>query len=74
MPARWIDLLERLELVAALAKRDLGSHDYELFSARAIQSLVSKRYKDDGQRLKHPLPNGEPLHSRDPSADSSASG
>ncbi|MCK4958962.1 MAG: hypothetical protein KAT00_06170 [Planctomycetes bacterium] len=56
MPARWIDLLERLELVAALAKRDLGSHDYELFSARAIQSLISKRYKDDGTLLDHPTP------------------
>lgn len=69
MPARWTELLERLELVAALAKRDLSSYDYELFSARATQSLISKRYRDNGERLQHPLPSGQPLHSRDPSGD-----
>lgn len=67
MPARWIDLLERLELLAQQAQRELGSNDYELFSARAMQSLISKRYRDDGERLQHPLPSGQPLHSRDPS-------
>lgn len=70
MSARCFQLLERLELVAELAKRDLRSHDYELFSARAIQSLISKRYSDDGPRLRHPLPNGDPLPSRDPSGGS----
>ncbi len=59
MPARWIDLLERLELVAALAKRDLSSFDYELFSARATQSLIAKRYKADGTLLHHPTPCGQ---------------
>lgn len=70
MAARWIELLERFELLAQQAQRELGSHDYELLSARAVQSLISKRYSDDGQRLQHPLPTGRPLHSRDPSGGS----
>lgn len=56
MPARWIDLLERLELVALLAERDLSTDDYELFSARAVQSLISKRYDSTGTLLHHPAP------------------
>lgn len=60
MPARWIDLLERLEVVALLAERDLSINDYELFSARAVQSLISKRYDSTGTLLQHPAPRGRP--------------
>ena len=69
MPARWIDLLERFELLARQAKRELSSDDYELFSARATQSLISKRYQPNGERLRHPSPTPQPFPSRDPTGE-----
>lgn len=70
MPARWIEIL--LTVVAAMddADRELSDTDRNCFYAQLVGGGIRRREHRLHPTLRHPLPNGEPLHTRDPTAGS----
>lgn len=66
MPARWIHLLQRVEVAADDADRDLNYYDREAFYDRAVQTLLTRKPREKPRDLQHPLPgHGEHAY-RDP--------
>lgn len=69
MPARWVELLLDLNYVLDQADRDLHDADRAIFYSH-VQGTATRR-ADPRLTLQrqHPLPNGDPLHVRDPSGE-----
>lgn len=69
MPARWVELLIRIQATAddatrTLAPGDLTMFDDALYSWSLRRTLARKR-----PACEHPLPSGQPLHTRNPTGE-----
>lgn len=73
MPAQWINLLIRVNNVLDIADKNLCDADRDAFIARAAQAVLSRRHKRLWPLGLHPLPQGQPLHSRDPTGETADS-
>lgn len=67
MPARWSEIL--LTVMAAMddADRDLSDTDRNCFYAQLVAGGIRRRRHRLTQPTRHPMPDREPLHTRDPS-------
>lgn len=73
MPARWVDLLQRLEHTLDQARDELSRADRECFMDAATRALIIRRTELAPLSVQHPLPFGEPVQARDPTGDSAPS-
>lgn len=69
MPARWSEIL--LSVMSAMddADRDLNDTDRNCFYAQLIAGGIRRREHRFTSPARHPLPQGQPLHARDPSGE-----
>lgn len=69
MAARWVDLLLRVNYTLDQADADLTDVERSLFYAHLLGTATRRQAHRAPMYLDHPLPSGEPLHSRDPTGD-----
>ena len=69
MPARWVELLIRIQATADDATRTLAPGDLTMFNDALYSYCLRRRLARSPLVLHHPLPNGDPLHARDPTGD-----
>lgn len=69
MAARWSQIL--LTVMAAMddADRELSDADRNCFYAQLVAGGIRRREHRLTPTVRHPLPNGDPLHSRDPTGE-----
>lgn len=69
MPARWLDLLMRINHTFDQADTDLSREDRNAFYTHVLGSATRHQSKHPPLRLEHPMPTGSPLYSRDPAGE-----
>lgn len=67
MAARWSELLLRVYGAMDDADRDLSDTDRRYFYVHLIAAGIRRRERRSNTITRHPLPNAEPLYTRDPS-------
>jgi len=69
MPARWVELLIRIQATADDATRTLAPGDLTMFDDALYSYCLRRTLARNRPACDHPLPTGDPLHSRDPTAE-----
>lgn len=72
MPARWVDLLLRINDTLDQADADLHDGDRDIFYTHVIATATRRQPYRMPLPIEHPLPQGEPLNYRDPTGEDEA--
>lgn len=72
MPARWVDLLLRINHTLDQADAALDDGDRNVFYTHVIANATRRQPQRIPRPLEHPLPQGPPLSYRDPTGEDEA--
>lgn len=64
MPARWVDLLQRILNVLDDADRDLSDSEHTLLMDETLRRLITRRHNRRPRSLRHPTPRRIPAPTR----------